>query len=74
MNFAIKIPSFSVKFFLKLSSFFNDNHFLVLCKDYDEDSENYTGLYWDEDKGLESSWYEDYQIWIRFRLPTSKSL
>lgn len=65
MNFTIKIPPFSVKFFLKLSSFFNDNNFVVVCKGYGEDWEYYTGLYWSEDKDLELSWYEDFQIWVR---------
>jgi len=66
MSFAIKIPSFSVKFFLRIASCFNDNNFVVVCKGYCEDWENYTGLYWNEDKYLELGWYEDYQIWVRF--------
>ena len=65
LNLGIKIPSFSVKFFLKLSSFFHwRSTFQVFCKGYGDDWEYYTGLEWDEDKDIEVDWYEDYQIWI----------
>lgn len=64
MDFALKIPSFSVKLFLWFSRFFNDNNFVVVCKGYGDDWDYYTGLYWDEDRNLETGWYEDYQIWV----------
>lgn len=68
MNFTFKIPAFSVKLFLWLSHFFNDNNFVVVCKGYDEDWDYYTGLYWCEDKYLKPSWYADYQIWLSTRI------
>lgn len=64
MNFTLNIPAFSVKLFLWLSQFFNDNNFIVVCKGYDDDWDYYTGLYWNEDKNLETRWCKDYQIWL----------
>ena len=52
---------------LWFSEFFNDNHFIVVCKGYDEDYDNYTGLYWDEDKYIDfkdDEQYSDFQLWI----------
>ena len=65
LTWGIKILPFSVKFFLKLSTFFRrQTAFQVFCKGYADDWEYYTGLEWDEDKDIEVDWYEDYQIWI----------
>ncbi|MCX5699463.1 MAG: hypothetical protein NTX01_07175 [Candidatus Omnitrophica bacterium] len=64
MNLALKIPAFSVKLFLWLSLPFSDDNFVVVCKGYGDDWDYYTGLYWYEDKDLETCWYEDYQIWL----------
>lgn len=68
MNFTLKIPAFSVKLFLWLSHFFNDNNFVVVCKGYNDDWYYYTGLYWNEDKHLEPGWYKDYQIWLSIKI------
>ncbi len=50
---------------LYLSKFFNDNYFILVCKGYNEDGVNYTGLYWNDDKELDFSdeSYSDFQIW-----------
>ncbi len=64
MNFFINIPPKYVRFFLWLSQIFPEKYLLLVCKGYDDDWENYTGLYWADDKDLEIEWYEDYQLWI----------
>ena len=68
MDLTLKIPAFSVKLFLWLSHYFNDNNFVVVCKGYGDDWDYYTGLYWNEDKDLETIWYEDYQIWLSIKV------
>jgi hypothetical protein len=63
----IKITKSFVKIFLFISRFFSDNNFVVVCKGYDADEENYTGLYWDDDKDiyLRDDTYYDFQLWFR---------
>lgn len=65
----INISRRIVKTILFLSKFFNDNYFIVVCKGYGEDDENYTGLYWNEDKDLDFSEeiYSDFQIWYSIK-------
>jgi hypothetical protein len=62
----LKIPGYFAKPVLYLTNFFNDNKVILVCKGYDNDFDNYTGLYWDEDKDTDFSCdiYEDFQIWI----------
>jgi hypothetical protein len=63
ININIKI----VKPLLFLSKLFNDNYFIIVCKGYNEDYENYTGLYWSEDKDLDISdeQYSNFKIWYK---------
>lgn len=53
---------------LYLSKFFNDNYFILVCKGYNEDDVNYTGLYWNEDRDLDfrDETYSDFQIWLSY--------
>ncbi len=51
---------------LWLSHFFNDNNFVLVCMGYDDDWENYTGLYWEEDKNNDFTDYENFQVWLKF--------
>jgi hypothetical protein len=62
----IRIPRIFVKLVLYFTSFFNDNKIILVCKGYNEDYENYTGLYFEEDKEINSfdDIYEDFQLWI----------
>ena len=62
----LKIPRYFAKPVLYLTNFFNDNKVILVCKGYDNDFDNHTGLYWDEDKDTDFSddVYEDFQIWI----------
>ncbi len=64
---SIKIAKRLVKIFLFVSRFFSDNNFVVVCKGYGEDEENYTGLYWDDDKDiyLRDDTYYDFQLWFQ---------
>jgi len=64
---SININKRIAKPILYLSKFFNDNYFILVCKGYNEDDDNYTGLYWDEDKDLYflDKCYTDYQIWFK---------
>jgi hypothetical protein len=66
---SIKITKSFVKIFLFISRFFNDNNFVVVCRGYDGDEENYTGLYWDDDKDiyLRDDTYYDFQLWFQAR-------
>lgn len=66
---SLKIPKFLVKPVLFITNFFNDNKIILVCKGYNEDYENYIGLYWDEDKDMDLSdnVYEDFRIWIFFK-------
>jgi len=64
---SINISKKIVKPFLFITKFLNDNYFIVVCKGYNEDYENFTGLYWNEDKDMDYSdeIYSDYQIWFK---------
>ena len=62
----IKIASKIVKPVLWFSQFVEERYFVVVCKGYGDDWEEYTGLDWKEDKNLELCWYEDYRVWINF--------
>lgn len=66
MNLTLSIPKFLVKFVLWLSRFFSDNNFVLVCKGYDGDWKNYTGLYWDDDSDNDFGDYEDFQIWLNW--------
>lgn len=63
---SIRIIKRLVKPVLYMSRVFNDNYFILVCKGYNEDYDNYTGLYWNEDKDLDTNdnSYEDFQIWL----------
>lgn len=65
MNIAIKIPPFSVRLFLRFLSFSRSSNFLIVCKGYGEDWENYTEVGWDEEKDLDVGLYKNYQIWLK---------
>lgn len=60
----ISINKFFVKPLVWLTSSINDNRAIVVCKGYDEDYEQFTGLYWSEDKDADFSIYKDFKIWI----------
>jgi hypothetical protein len=62
---SINISKRIVKSLLFVSKYFNDNYFIIVCKGYDEDDDNFTGLYWSEDKDLDLSdgTYSDFQLW-----------
>ena len=64
---SIKIPKIIVKGVLFFTKYFNDNKMVLVCKGYDGDYVNYTGLYWDEDRDMDAGdeEYEDFQLWIR---------
>jgi len=49
-----------------LTSFFNDNKVILVCKGYGEDWDYYTGLYWQEDKNINFKEYDDFQLWLNF--------
>ncbi len=53
---------------LYFTKFFNDNYFILVCKGYNEDDDNYTGLYWNDDRDLDfrDETYKDFQIWYSF--------
>lgn len=56
-----------VKPLLFISKFFNDNYLVIVCKGYDGDDNDYTGLYWSEDKDLDTSdeQYSNFKIWYK---------
>ena len=63
----IKIPRLLSKIVLWTTSFANDNYLVLVCKGYGDDYENYTGLYWDEDRAIDlirDAVYEDFRLWI----------
>lgn len=61
----IKIPPAVALQLLLTNTFPNDNDVAIMVKGYNEDYDNYTGLYPDdvEDGGL-ADWWEDYQLWV----------
>lgn len=63
---SISIPRVLAKSFLWLSQFTDDNTLLLVCKGYDEDNNNFTGLYWGEDKDLDLTerTYFNFQLWF----------
>ena len=63
----VNIPKFLVKRVLFFTKYFDDNKLVLVCKGYDGDYANYTGLYWDEDRDMyvKGEEYEDFQLWIR---------
>jgi hypothetical protein len=72
----IRIPRTLVRLLLWASQFVLDTTFQIVCKGYNEDYENYTGLVWEDDQdlnpydcyiGLDGKkyyCYEDFQIWM----------
>ena len=60
----IKLNHNVIKPLLWLSQFFNENTFLIVCKGYDEDIENYTGIYYEDDIDVFDPNYSDFQLWI----------
>ena len=64
MSIAIKLPRFTVRFFLKTLGILSRPNIIIVCKGYGEDWEYYTELGWDEGEDLEVESYEDYQIWV----------
>ena len=66
MNLTLLIPKFLTKPVLWLSNFFNDNNFVLVCRGYDNDWKNYTGLYWKDDKDNNFVDYENFQLWLKF--------
>ena len=73
---SIKISRYLAKPLLWLSQFFNDNYFVVVCKGYDEDDEYYTGLYWPDDRYIDSSdeQYSDFQLWFTWKARTYENI
>ena len=63
MNFEISILKFLVKPTIWLSQFLDENYFVLVCKGYDDDWENFTGIYWQDDKE-NCLVYKDYKIWV----------
>ena len=65
MRRSVKIHRKIAKAILWLSQFFSENVFLLVCKGYDEDDDDYTGLYWRDDKDTDFSddSYWDFQLW-----------
>lgn len=71
-NNYISINRHLAKVILYLTKNINDNKIVLVCKGYDEDDDNYTGLYWPDDKDLDFSsdeTYFDFQIWYSFKKP-----
>lgn len=66
MFLQISIFKFLVKPILWFSHFLNDNYFVLICKGYDDDFENFTGIYWRDDKENCLN-YEEYNLLISFR-------
>ena len=63
----VNIPRILVKGVLIFTKYFDDNKMVLVCKGYNDDYVNYTGLYWDEDRDMDvrDGEYEDFQLWIR---------
>lgn len=62
----IPIPRILAKPFLWLQNK-NPRRYLVMCRGYNADDENFTELVWEDDKGLNfcsKQDYPDFQIWI----------
>lgn len=70
---AIKIPKVFVKLFLFIIQNINDNHIALVCKGYNEEYDNYTALYWNDDKDLDlkDETYRDFQIWLSPKYSTN---
>jgi len=70
MNIEINLSPFMAKLVLRTTSFLNRlSHcrFLVMCRGYSEDLENFTELVWADDKDLDfkdSVTYPQFQLWI----------
>jgi len=61
---SIKIPRWLVTFVLWVFQGIADNKVCVVCRGYNEDSENYTGIYWGDEIDIDD--YMDYQLWITY--------
>ena len=60
-----KLSPFFAKLILRLSPF---NRFLVVCRGYSEDYNNFTELVWEDDKDLQfydRKTYPEFQLWLR---------
>ena len=64
MDIEISILNIFVKPLLWFSKYFNDNNLVLVCKGYGDDWENFTGLYWNEDKYISIGDYNNYKLWI----------
>ena len=71
----LEIPIFKniVKPLIWLTNFFSDNKAVVVCKGYGDDWDYYTGLYWAEDKDNDFTEYDNFQLWLNFKLYANKN-
>jgi len=65
----INLSPFFAKLVLRITPFMYGlpYHFLVMCRGYSEDLENFTELVWADDKDLEfydSETYPQFQLWV----------
>jgi len=70
MTHEIKIPRAFAVVVLWLSQFFDDRRLVLVCRGYDGDDADYTGLYWEEDKSSDLSAddaYSNFRLWINFK-------
>jgi len=61
---AVTLNPFLAKIILKLNPF---RKFLIVCKGYNEDYENFTELVWQDDKDLNFNdriSYTQFQLWV----------
>jgi len=63
----INLSPFFAKFILRFIPYRLSHRFLVMCKGYSEDYENFTELVWGDDKDLDfydRETYPQFQLWI----------
>ena len=60
----LRIPEFIVKLVLWVTQHVPEKFFIVVCKGYGDDWDDYTGLNWNEDKDNDLNTYKDFRIWL----------